>query len=184
MSAKIAEFQSPGPRTPSDADLAGILALNAAHETELSPLTEAGLQQLLAAALYYGVVGPIGAPLGCLIVLDQDAPYTSPNFLWFRRRLARFAYIDRIVIDPTARGAGHANALYTAAFAVAKAGGHATICCEVNQSPPNPASDRFHARLGFIAVGQASLPPTAGQPEKIVQYLQATLRQSAERNEL
>jgi uncharacterized protein len=161
-----------------------MLALNLAHETELSPLDKAGLLRLMASALYCGVIGPVGTPIGFLIVLDQDAAYSSPNFLWFRERLDRFAYIDRIVIDETARGSGYARQLYTAAFAVARARQHQILCCEVNQSPPNPASDRFHARLGFAAVGRAELLGQAGLPVKIVQYLQTLIGLYAQRDEL
>jgi uncharacterized protein len=150
-----------------------MLALNAANETELSPLDGAALQHLVDAALYCGVIGPVGAPLGYLIVLDQGASYCSPNFLWFRNRLQEFAYVDRIAIDATVRGAGYARALYARAFDVARMRGHTVICCEVNQSPPNLASDKFHARLGFAVVGQAPLPPKADEPAKIVRYLQA-----------
>jgi uncharacterized protein len=167
--------EADAPRKVEPADLAGMLVINAANEIALSPLDLAGLQRLIASALYSGAVGPVGCPVGFLLVLDQDAVYESPNFLWFRRRLERFTYIDRIVIDAAARGAGHARQLYAAAFAVARAHNHQLICCEVNQTPPNTASDRFHARLGFVPVGQAGLAPSAGQAAKTVQYLQATL---------
>jgi hypothetical protein len=30
------------------------------------------------------------------------------------------------------------------------------VVCEVNADPPNPASDAFHAALGFAAVGSAA----------------------------
>jgi uncharacterized protein len=163
------------PRMAQAADLAGMLALNAANEIELSPLNQAELQHLMVSALYCGVVGPVGQPVGFLLVLDQDAAYDSPNFLWFRQRLERFAYIDRIVIDAAARGAGNAGKLYAAAFSAARTRHHHVICCEVNQTPPNPASDRFHARLGFSPVGQATLFNRDDQPEKTVQYLQASL---------
>ena len=35
--------------------------------------------------------------------------------------------------------------------------GHDRVVCEVNQNPPNPASDAFHAALGFVEVGTASV---------------------------
>ena len=31
------------------------------------------------------------------------------------------------------------------------------VCCEVNAVPPNPASQAFHERLGFVQVGSAQL---------------------------
>ena len=33
--------------------------------------------------------------------------------------------------------------------------GHTLVTCEVNADPPNPASDAFHAALGFAEVGDA-----------------------------
>jgi predicted GNAT superfamily acetyltransferase len=41
----------------------------------------------------------------------------------------------------------------------------------VNTEPPNPASDAFHARLGFVEVGRAVLPGGA----KAVRYLRRAL---------
>jgi uncharacterized protein len=167
----VAEFVV---RSPVAADRPAMLDLNAANETELSPLDQAELQQLLDQALYAGVVGPVGRPQGLVIVLDHLADYQSPNFLWFRDRHQQFAYVDRVVLAPPARGAGHAQRLYLAAFAAARAAGHTLICCEINEAPPNPASDRFHDRLGFASVGRAALGPL-NRPTKTVRYLQAEL---------
>jgi uncharacterized protein len=161
------------PRVPVAADLPGLLALNAANETELSPLDDAGLRHLLASAFYCGVTGPVGTPTGIIIALDQTATYNSPNYLWFRQRLDRFVYIDRIVIAASTRGQGYARQLYAAAFTAARKAHHTAVCCEVNETPPNPASDRFHARLGFIPVGRAVLPAQIGQLPKTVRYFQA-----------
>ncbi|TIN02749.1 MAG: GNAT family N-acetyltransferase, partial [Mesorhizobium sp.] len=33
--------------------------------------------------------------------------------------------------------------------------GQTIVTCEVNAEPPNPASDAFHAALGFVEVGDA-----------------------------
>jgi uncharacterized protein len=158
-------------RSPDPADHAAILALNAAHVAELSPLDADGLQRLLTSAFFAAVARPLGAPVGLLIVLDQSASYDSPNFHWFRRRHARFAYIDRIVLAAGARGHGIAARLYREAFIAARRAGYALVCCEVNQWPPNAASDRFHDKLGFKAVGRAEL---AGRG-KTVRYLEAAL---------
>ena len=35
--------------------------------------------------------------------------------------------------------------------------GHERVVCEVNREPPNPASDAFHATLGFSEVGAAAI---------------------------
>jgi predicted GNAT superfamily acetyltransferase len=41
------------------------------------------------------------------------------------------------------------------------------VVCEVNSEPPNPASDAFHAAMGFTEVGRA----TIHQGRKTVRYL-------------
>ncbi len=153
-------------------DLGAVLALNAAHVAETSPLDEAALRALRdQACLAAAVTGPEGLS-AFLIALDQDAAYASPNFRWFRERYPRFVYVDRIVTAPAARGRGLARALYEELFARAHAEGHVRIACEVNCLPPNPGSDAFHAALGFSEVGRAEIHGGA----KTVRYL---LREAA-----
>ena len=82
-------------------------------------------------------------------------------------RLLRVSHEDRIVVAPHARGRGHARRLYADLFAQASASRHDRVVCEVNQQPPNPASDAFHAALGFVEVGTASIHDGA----KTVRYL-------------
>jgi predicted GNAT superfamily acetyltransferase len=106
-----------------------------------------------------------------LLAFDQDADYASPNFRWFKARHQYFVYIDRIVVAAHARGRGLARLLYADLFDHARAAGHDRIGCEVNLGPPNPASDGFHAALGFREVGCANLPGSG----KIVRYLAKNL---------
>jgi uncharacterized protein len=134
--------------------LDAVLALNNAHAAELSLLTAAVLGHLVAEAIYAKRMGDIDA---FLIAFDQDADYDSPNFLWHKQRARRFVYVDRIAVAGHARGRGLARALYEDLFRAAAVAGHDLICCEVNADPPNPASDAFHAALGFDTVGQARL---------------------------
>ena len=136
------------------ADEAGVLALNNRHAAELSLLTAKDLWAMLGNAFWARRIGSLDA---FLIAFDQDADYHSPNFLWFRERYARFVYVDRIAVAEHARGRGHARRLYEALFADASAAGHALVTCEVNADPPNPASDAFHAALGFSVAGSAAL---------------------------
>jgi predicted GNAT superfamily acetyltransferase len=151
-------------RIPSPADQAALLALNNAHAAELSELDSQELGRLLSIAMAARVIGDAEA---FLLTFDQDADYHSPNFLWFRRRYERFAYVDRIVVSPAARRGGHARRLYEDFFAIARDAGHERVCCEVNSDPPNPISDAFHARLGFMACGEARLADRG----KSVRYL-------------
>ncbi|WP_312798023.1 GNAT family N-acetyltransferase [Tianweitania sp.] len=133
---------------------ATILALNNDHAQELSLLSAEDLAQMVAGAFHARRIGDGDA---FLLTFDQGAAYTSPNFLWFKARYSRFVYVDRIVVSPKARGRGLARRLYEDLFACAKEAGHDRICCEVNAEPPNPASDAFHAALGFTEVGQAAI---------------------------
>ncbi len=149
----MAETQPVRPIGP--ADLPAVLALNNRHASELSELDAAALAALVANAFAAEIVGDCEA---LLIALDQDAAYASPNFLWFRARYTSFVYVDRIVVDPVARGRGHARRLYEGLLAKAAARSVPRVVCEVNVDPPNPASDAFHAAFSFVPVGEALLP--------------------------
>jgi predicted GNAT superfamily acetyltransferase len=149
---------------------AALLTLNNDHAQELSWLEPARLQHLVAQAFLARRIGNLDA---FLLAFDQHAQYDSPNFLWFRARYPHFVYVDRIVVAPSARGLGHARRLYDDLFRHAVAAGHARVVCEVNSRPPNPASDAFHAALGFVAVGTASVHDGS----RTVRYLSCTLPQ-------
>jgi len=105
------------------------------------------------------------------MAFDQGADYDSPNYLWFRARHPCFVYVDRVVVDRAMRKRGLAQLLYQDLFRCAAAAGHDRIVCEVNSDPPNPASDAFHAALGFVEVGHAVLHGGA----KTVRYLSRSL---------
>jgi hypothetical protein len=68
-------------------------------------------------------------------------------------------------------GTGCARRLYRDLFEHAAEAGHERVVCEVNSSPPNPASDAFHAALGFVEVGTASVYDGS----RTVQYLSHAL---------
>ena len=131
-----------------------LLALNNENARELSWLEPARLQHLVGQAFLARRIGAVDA---FLLAFDQAAHYDSPNFLWFRSRYPRFVYVDRIVVASSARGQGHARRLYDDLFGQAIAAGHDRVVCEVNSNPPNPASDAFHAALGFVEVGSGAV---------------------------
>ncbi|RWC48172.1 MAG: GNAT family N-acetyltransferase [Mesorhizobium sp.] len=133
-------------------DEAAILALNNEHAAELSWLEPQRLSFLLGEAFYTRRIGDLEA---FIMTFDQDARYDSPNFLWFRKRYKRFVYVDRVVVAAQARGRGHARRLYQDLFGHVERAGHMLVTCEVNTDPPNPASDAFHAALGFAEAGDA-----------------------------
>ena len=127
-----------------------LLALNNAHAQELSWLEQIQLEAMVGQAFLAACVGEAEA---LLLAFDQGATYDSPNFQWFRSRMARFVYVDRVVVAADARGRGHARALYRDLFEKAGRAGHDQIVCEINSDPPNPRSDAFHASLGFTQIG-------------------------------
>lgn len=147
--------------------LAAALALNAEVEAMTSPLDDARLGVLLAEACAApAILDPQGRLCAFLIGFAPGAAYDSPNYRWFSGRMDRFAYIDRVVVAPAARGRGLARRLYAAFAEAAAAQGLGPLVCEVNTAPPNPVSDAFHAALGFAEVGRADLGPG-----KSVRYL-------------
>jgi predicted GNAT superfamily acetyltransferase len=163
----------PAALTPADVRpgaplAAALLALNNAHATELSWLAPESLVHLVDQSRLAFRIGAVDA---FMLVLDESAAYDSPNFGWFCARYPRFLYVDRIVVASHARGRGLARHLYDALIDEATKAGHARIVCEVNLDPPNPASDAFHAALGFAGIGQASIHGGI----KTVRYLERSL---------
>ena len=132
-----------------------MLALNNAHKVETGFLTPDELTSMLNTAFCWAEKG--GGRDGLLISFDQDAPYESPNFLWFKARYDRFVYVDRVIVAPHARGQGLARAFYLDLIEKARGAGHARIVCEINLDPPNPGSVAFHDAMGFVEMGQALL---------------------------
>lgn len=145
-----------------------LLDLNNAHALELSWLDADRFRHLVRDAFAAWRIGTADA---LLLALDQSAGYDSPNFLWFRSRLTRFVYVDRVVVAAGARGQGLASRLYRDLFEAAVEAGHDQVVCEVNSDPPNPGSDAFHAALGFSEMGIGTLD--GGR--KTVRYLARSL---------
>jgi hypothetical protein len=141
-----------------DADLPALHALNEAAVPAVNSLSPDGLRELLEAALVADVVeSPAGegggTVAGFLICLPEGLDYASDNYRWFSGQYPRFAYVDRVVVDGGQRGGGLGGALY-GALTRKLAGQRPILTCEVNERPPNPASLRFHERLGFTPVGR------------------------------
>jgi hypothetical protein len=154
--------------TPAASLGPALLALNNAHAQELSWLEPARLEHLVGQSFFARRIGQwVDHVDAFLLAFDQDADYDSLNFLWFRERYERFVYVDRIAVASSARGRGLARLLYGELFAEAARGQHSSVVCEVNSQPTNPASDAFHARLGFSEVGRASIH----NGSKTVRYL-------------
>ena len=87
-----------------------MLKLNNAHAPHVSTIDAMELQLLVEQAFHVGIRGD--GRDAFMIALDQDAEYSSPNFQWFKARMPRFLYVDRIVVAEETRKRGLARELY------------------------------------------------------------------------
>lgn len=142
-------------RTLCDDDHAEVLALNQHWVPHVGSLDEQSLGSLLAdATLVLGAWSSSGELAGAVIVLDDGADYSSPNYGYFSQRHDTFTYVDRIMVSPSCQGRGVGWTLYDAVAAHARRCGSPVMCAEVNLTPPNPQSQAFHSHYGFVEVGR------------------------------
>lgn len=163
-------------RPATTADFDAILALNQESVAVLSPLSRERLAQLQGEAAVRRVVEADGAVVAFLLAFREGAAYDSPNYRWFASRYERFLYVDRVVVASAARGRGAGALLYRDVFEFAATHSVGLVTCEYDVEPPNPASERFHARFGFREVGRQQLD---GGKLVSLQAAQATGRTSA-----
>jgi predicted GNAT superfamily acetyltransferase len=109
---------------------------------------------LHAQAALHRVIEHDGAIAAFLLAFREGADYDSPNYRWFAQRYPRFLYVDRIVVAGSTQARGTGSRLYRELYALAVRDTVPWITCEFDVEPPNPASERFHARLGFREVGR------------------------------
>lgn len=137
-------------------DLDAVRLVNAANVPEVGPLDDERIQLFLADDARFRVVEGADGIVGVFVGLTEGVAYRSPNYRWFADRHDRFAYVDRIALQPDARGSGVADAIYDEFEAWATSTGRPVVCAEVNTVPPNPRSLRFHERRGFEVVGDVA----------------------------
>jgi predicted GNAT superfamily acetyltransferase len=130
-----------------------VLALNNAAGPGILPMDAAKLKFFWENADYFRVAEKDGLLAGFLVALSQDAPHDSPNFLWFRERYPQFAYIDRIVVASTRRGAGVGRVFYgdLQSFVEVRV---PRIAAEVFLESSSHPALLFHGSFGFREVGQ------------------------------
>ena len=156
--AKVSDFQC-------------IININTSEEGKTSPMDVARITQLNLWSDYHRVAVVGDQVVGFLLVMSDASDYDGGHFRWFVERYASFLYVDRIVIDQAHARRGVGRALYCDLIEFATRRGCSALCCEINVSPPNPASHAFHARFGFKEVGRSA---ATGTP-KIVTYQMAEL---------
>ena len=141
-------------RDATPQDFGAILALNDAAVHFTSAMDAPRLQHLHAQASYHRVADVDGQVAAFLLAFREGADYDSVNYQWFARGYSRFLYIDRIVVAAHARGLGLGIQLYEDIIAFAAATRAPRLTCEFDIDPPNPVSEKFHARFGFREVGR------------------------------
>jgi predicted GNAT superfamily acetyltransferase len=142
----------PDLRDVAPGDLPRVHELNQAAQPHVNGVPPERIAWFAEVADYFRVAETDGVVAGFLIAVRPDSPYDCENLAWFRARHADFLYIDRVVVAEEARGLGLGRRLYDdlSGFAARSA---RRLACEVNLRPRNDGSLRFHAALGFRAVG-------------------------------
>ena len=92
-------------------------------------------------------------PIGFVICFRENLEYESLNYKFFNKTKDKFLYIDRVVINSHYRRAGLGMSLYKYLDKEASKE-FLPICCEVNSIPLNQISLNFHAKNGFIEIGE------------------------------
>ncbi|MCR9270589.1 MAG: GNAT family N-acetyltransferase [Hyphomonadaceae bacterium] len=154
-------------------DFSRVFAANEASVPGVGKESEANLAQWIELSTCLVAADAEDEVLGFITVMEIGQPsYDSPNMRWFETYAAEsgksLVYVDRIALLPEARGQRLGEALYKEAFQRFEAD---EIGCEVNTLPPNPGSHRFHERLGFKPVGDATYKPG----EKAVRFYTRSL---------
>ena len=140
-------------------DLERIVEINAANVPEVGAVDAARMAFIVDHSPIALGVELDGTVVGFCLVLGADAPYDSVNYRWFTDRYDRFMYLDRVAFVAEARGQGLGTLLYDEVDRLMRAHDDADhLALEVNVDPPNEGSLRFHARLGFVEVGQQDTP--------------------------
>lgn len=141
-------------RSATPSDFAAVLALNRESEHFLSPLSAEGLQRLHDQAELHQVMGDGARVVAFLLALREGKGYDSPNYRWFQERYSQFLYVDRVVVSGSRQSSGLGRTLYESVFAHATRTKVPVVACEYDVEPPNPRSERFHRRFGFVEVGR------------------------------
>lgn len=139
-------------RDATVADHPAVISLNNSAAPHVNVLAMEELDWLVGHAAYFRVLEDAAGLAGFVLCLPSGINYWSENYRWFTERYAAFLYLDRVVVAPRAQGSGVGRALYEDLHAFA-AGRWERVMLEVNLRPPNPGSDAFHERLGYVVVG-------------------------------
>jgi predicted GNAT superfamily acetyltransferase len=140
------------------ADLGRILEINEANVPEVGSVDGERMSYLLAQSPIALAVDLDGRTVGFCLVMPSDSDYDSVNYRWFTARYDDFMYLDRVAFEAEAQGRGLGTLLYAEVDRLMVERGDSHLALEVNVDPPNEPSLAFHARRGFLEVGQQDTP--------------------------
>lgn len=140
-------------RDARPADLAWVRQLNNDSQPAVGSLTPQEVDWFAREADYFRIAEVEGRPMALLIGLLPGHQYDSPNYGWFQDQRTRFAYVDRVIVEPEGQGRGLGRLLYDDFARFAADRGMDRVTCEVNIRPRNDGSLAFHDRLGFRSAG-------------------------------
>ena len=136
-----------------NAQLQKLYDLNQANTPEVGYLdSKNDLITLIKLSAYNLLVLKGDEIIGFIICMREGSVYGSENYKFFTKKLKKFLYVDRVVIDENYRREGLGKAIYKAIFKQAKKGS-LPITLEVNTQPVNQPSLNFHQKMGFDQVG-------------------------------
>lgn len=142
-------------RIMSKADVPAVTALNNAAHPAMTLLSEEEMDQLYSLSdIALVATNRDRRIIAFLVSLAMGKAYDSENYQWFENRGVRHLYVDRVVVDPSAKGTGIGTALYESVFEHARQIGANEVTAEVNVRPANPGSIGFHERLGFRVLAE------------------------------
>lgn len=136
-------------------DFDSILRINAECSPNVAKLDTDELRRLVAFDGVAWVAEHETHVVGYLLGMSSAAAYDGEEFQWFRSSLDQpFLYIDQIAVGAEARRTNVAAQLYEHLIEHSRAHSIHVLCCEVNLRPANPASLKFHDKLGFEKTGE------------------------------
>ena len=155
-------------------DLPEMLRINVESSPGVTQLTLSGIAGLVTEATLAWVAVADRRIAGYLIAFLGSASYGGEEFAWFKQRTQNFVYVDQVALAPSYRGRGIGSMLYSELERWGSKQQCASLNCEVNLDPPNPASMAFHTSYGFIQIGRMHT-----SDGRHVALLQKAVRQAA-----
>ena len=135
-------------------ELDAIFKLNQLNTPEVGALESIEhLKKLIELSAYNSLMLHDKEIVGFIICLREGSIYESENYQFFKKRLKKFLYVDRVAIDDNHRRLGLGMAIYEDIFAHAN-NENLPIALEVNTQPINQPSLNFHKKMGFERIGR------------------------------